>query len=222
MPSAKMMRNTNAAMMPIMMTLRRWSAGRPAANAPTTIALSPARTMSIIKICKIAAIAAGALIVAAVPATLAFAAPAADKPDFKPATATRVGGDRGPLLDLGKGTAPQLYIVQLQDPAVPTRSTLVSKGAAVPGKTAYRQRLVGEHPGDETLRTPWRLGEAVADHQVVVGGAAREVHLGDVLVVEPHLDAAPGQPDGEAGGEELQSAGQSQLQYLRPTPLVLL
>src|SRR6478672_11342019 len=44
---AKAMRSTSAAATPIMITFLRCSAGRPAASAPTTIALSPARTMSI-------------------------------------------------------------------------------------------------------------------------------------------------------------------------------
>ena len=44
--AAKPMRMTVAAMMPQKIALRRWSAGSPAAAMPTTMALSPARTMS--------------------------------------------------------------------------------------------------------------------------------------------------------------------------------
>ena len=43
---AKAMRMTVAAMMPQKIAFVRWSAGRPAAAMPTTMALSPARTMS--------------------------------------------------------------------------------------------------------------------------------------------------------------------------------
>ena len=57
--SAKAIRSTRAASTPIMMTRLRCSAGRPAARAPTTIALSPARTMSIMMISKKAVIASG-------------------------------------------------------------------------------------------------------------------------------------------------------------------
>ena len=57
--SAKMMRSTRAAMMPIRMTFLRCSAGRPAASAPTTIALSPASMMSIISTWPKAVSAAG-------------------------------------------------------------------------------------------------------------------------------------------------------------------
>src|SRR5687768_4749104 len=56
---AKPMRNTSAAMTPIRMTLRRWSGGSPAARAPTTIALSPASTRSIISTWRKAVRAAG-------------------------------------------------------------------------------------------------------------------------------------------------------------------
>src|SRR5690242_333893 len=52
---AKAMRSTSAASTPIMMTLRRCAAGSPAASAPTTIALSPARTMSMNRISRNAA-----------------------------------------------------------------------------------------------------------------------------------------------------------------------
>ncbi len=45
--SAKMMRSTVAAPMPTRIALRRWSAGKPAAAMPMTMALSPARTRSI-------------------------------------------------------------------------------------------------------------------------------------------------------------------------------
>src|SRR6185369_14653950 len=48
--SANAIRSTSAAATPITITLRRWSAGNPAASAPTTIALSPARTMSMRRI----------------------------------------------------------------------------------------------------------------------------------------------------------------------------
>src|SRR5687768_16422878 len=59
--SAKMMRRTRAAMTPRMMTLRRCSAGSPAASAPTTMALSPASTRSIISTCRNAEKAAGSV-----------------------------------------------------------------------------------------------------------------------------------------------------------------
>src|SRR6476469_5026764 len=55
--SAKMIRSTSAAMTPIRMTFLRFSAGNPAASAPTTIALSPARTISMNRISKNAAMA---------------------------------------------------------------------------------------------------------------------------------------------------------------------
>src|SRR6185295_3692492 len=58
------MRSTSAASTPIMMTLRRCSAGNPAASAPTTIALSPASTISIARISKKAAIAEGVIMLA--------------------------------------------------------------------------------------------------------------------------------------------------------------
>src|SRR6185369_1924399 len=48
--SANAIRSTSAAATPSMITLRRCSAGNPAARAPTTIALSPARTMSMRRI----------------------------------------------------------------------------------------------------------------------------------------------------------------------------
>ena len=44
--AAKPIRMMVAAMMPQKIALRRWSGGRPAAAMPTTMALSPARTMS--------------------------------------------------------------------------------------------------------------------------------------------------------------------------------
>src|SRR4051812_30941242 len=58
------MRSTSAASTPTMITLRRCSAGNPAASAPTTIALSPASTMSIASISKKAAIAEGVIMLA--------------------------------------------------------------------------------------------------------------------------------------------------------------
>lgn len=57
--SAKITRSTSAAITPIRITFLRWSAGRPAASAPTTIALSPASTMSIINATEKAAKAEG-------------------------------------------------------------------------------------------------------------------------------------------------------------------
>ena len=59
--SANRMRSTSAAITPMTMTFLRWSAGRPAASAPTTIALSPASTRSIISTWKKAAKAAGSV-----------------------------------------------------------------------------------------------------------------------------------------------------------------
>ena len=45
--SAKAMRNISAATTPMMITLRRDAGGKPAASAPTTMALSAASMMSI-------------------------------------------------------------------------------------------------------------------------------------------------------------------------------
>ena len=59
--SANRMRSTSAAITPMTMTFLRCSAGRPAASAPTTIALSPASTRSIISTWKKAANAAGSV-----------------------------------------------------------------------------------------------------------------------------------------------------------------
>ena len=49
--NAKMMRRTVAAMMPTRIARLRCSFGRPAAARPMTMALSPARTMSISSTC---------------------------------------------------------------------------------------------------------------------------------------------------------------------------
>src|SRR5690348_7677919 len=68
---AKAIRNTKAASTPMKMTFLRCSAGSPAASAPTTIALSPARTMSMNRIWKNAAIAEALIRLASIPRCLA-------------------------------------------------------------------------------------------------------------------------------------------------------
>jgi hypothetical protein len=49
--AAKAIRITVAAPMPSRMAVRRWSGGSPAAAMPTTMALSPASTMSMNNTC---------------------------------------------------------------------------------------------------------------------------------------------------------------------------
>src|SRR3954452_1681546 len=68
---AKAMRSTSAAATPMTITFRRCSAGRPAASAPTTIALSPARTISISRIWISAESAPGGIMERSIAETLA-------------------------------------------------------------------------------------------------------------------------------------------------------
>ncbi|MCW2736582.1 S8 family serine peptidase [Nocardioides sp.] len=68
--------------------------------------------------------------------------------DLKPATASpSQAGQKGTVLDLGTGTRPQTYIVQLDSPAIPTRELAVEKGATTQraeGAAAYGRKLKAE------------------------------------------------------------------------------
>ncbi len=66
--------------------------------------------------------------------------------DLKPAQASPAkAGKKGTVLDLGTGSAPQTYIIQLDSPAIPTRSVEDEKGVQrSTGAAAYGQELKAE------------------------------------------------------------------------------
>ncbi len=68
--------------------------------------------------------------------------------DLKPATASvDKAGKKGTVLDLGTGSRPQTYIIQLDSPAVPTRDLAVERGASTQradGAAAYGKELKAE------------------------------------------------------------------------------
>ena len=67
-----------------------------------------------------------ALLVPWAPAATAASDPARD---LKPATASPAQAlKKGPVLDLGTGSKPETYIVQLDQNAIPTRSVGAAKG----------------------------------------------------------------------------------------------
>lgn len=92
----------------------------------------------------VASVAASALLIPLAP--VAFAAdPSPDQPTFKAETATRAAGDKGTVLSLGKATGSELYIVQLETPAVPSRATAGEKGLrSADTDKAHRALIQGE------------------------------------------------------------------------------
>jgi uncharacterized repeat protein (TIGR01451 family) len=95
-------------------------------------------------------LAAGAAtsVAAALLAPWGVAATAADtsQVDLKPAQASPAqAGKKGTVLDLGTGSAPQTYIIQLDSPAIPTRSLDDEKGVQrSTGAAEYGQELKAE------------------------------------------------------------------------------
>ncbi len=100
----------------------------------------------------LAAVAAAGLLAPLMPLGMASAAddPAATRKDsgtFTPATATAVSPTKtGPVIELGKGT--QTYIIQLKQPAVPSRASATNaKGqtlAKAPGASSYRSSILAD------------------------------------------------------------------------------
>ncbi|QBX55437.1 DUF11 domain-containing protein [Nocardioides seonyuensis] len=93
----------------------------------------------------LAAACTAALVIALAPST-----PASAKdeplPEFKSAQASPAKAlSKGTVLELGTASGPETYIVQLDAPAVPTRSTASDRGDRMPqGATAYGKELKSE------------------------------------------------------------------------------